>query len=81
MIRSEEDNKAWHKSNVCNSAFLITVKVKVKAIPVTGHGGLYSCEMSRIAHCLDSRLLGCQPCALAVLYPQKDLLVLISVTG
>jgi hypothetical protein len=29
---------------------------KVKAIPVTGHGGLQSFEMLRISHCLDSRL-------------------------
>jgi hypothetical protein len=27
-----------------------------KAIPVTGRGGLYGCEMLRIPHCLDNRL-------------------------
>jgi hypothetical protein len=27
-----------------------------KAIPVTGRGGLYGCEMLRISHCLDNRL-------------------------
>jgi hypothetical protein len=27
-----------------------------KAIPVTGLGGLYGCEMLRISHCLDNRL-------------------------
>jgi hypothetical protein len=29
---------------------------KSKAIPVTGLGGLYSCEMLRIPHCLDTGL-------------------------
>jgi hypothetical protein len=33
-------------------------KVKVsKAIPVTGLRGLYGCEMLRIPHCLDNRLI------------------------
>jgi hypothetical protein len=32
------------------------VKKRSKAIPVTGRGGLYGCEMLRIPHCLDSRL-------------------------
>jgi hypothetical protein len=27
-----------------------------KAIPVTGRGGLYGCEMLRIPHCIDSWL-------------------------
>jgi hypothetical protein len=31
-------------------------KRKSKAIPVTGLGGLQSCEMLRISHCLDNRL-------------------------
>jgi hypothetical protein len=44
-----------------NSRFLFftkcyNVKVKNKAIPVTGRGGLQGCEMLRIPHCLDSRL-------------------------
>jgi hypothetical protein len=35
-----------------------TVKVKKgKAIPVTGCGGLYGCDMLRIPHCLDNRLI------------------------
>jgi hypothetical protein len=34
----------------------IKVKVKSKAIPVTGLGGLWGCEMLRIPHCLDNRL-------------------------
>jgi hypothetical protein len=29
---------------------------KSKAIPVTGRGGLYSCDMLRIPHCLDNWL-------------------------
>jgi hypothetical protein len=29
-------------------------KCKSIAIPVTGHGGLWSCEMSKIPHCLDN---------------------------
>jgi hypothetical protein len=29
-----------------------------KAIPVTGLGGLYCCDMLRIPHCIDSRLTG-----------------------
>jgi hypothetical protein len=28
-----------------------------KAIPVTGRGGLYRCEMLRTTHCLDGRLI------------------------
>jgi hypothetical protein len=34
----------------------IDSKVKSKAIPITGRGGLSGCEMLRIPHCLDSRL-------------------------
>jgi hypothetical protein len=30
---------------------------EAKAIPVTGHGGLQGCEMLRIPHCLDNRLI------------------------
>jgi hypothetical protein len=32
----------------------------VKAIPVTGRGGLKGCEMLRIPHCLDIRLIQCE---------------------
>jgi hypothetical protein len=32
------------------------VKVKDKVIPVTGHGGPYGCETSRLPHFLDSWL-------------------------
>jgi hypothetical protein len=32
-------------------------KIKSKAIPVTGRGGLWGCEMLRIPHCLDNRLI------------------------
>jgi hypothetical protein len=31
-------------------------EVKGEAIPVTGRGGLYGCEMLRIPHCLDNGL-------------------------
>jgi hypothetical protein len=30
---------------------------KSKAIPVTGRGGLQGCEILRIPHCLDNRLI------------------------
>jgi hypothetical protein len=40
-----------------NQKFYTKVKVESKAIPVTGRGGLYGCEMLRIPHCLDNRLL------------------------
>jgi hypothetical protein len=33
-----------------------TVKRKGKAIPVTGHGGPYICETSRLPHFLDNQL-------------------------
>jgi hypothetical protein len=33
-----------------------SVKVKSKAIPLAGRGGLLGCEMLGIAHCLDNRL-------------------------
>jgi hypothetical protein len=34
------------------------IKVKKKkAIPVTGRGDLYGCEMLRIPHCLENRLV------------------------
>jgi hypothetical protein len=32
--------------------------VKSKAIPVKGRGGLYSCKMLRIPHCLDNQVIG-----------------------
>jgi hypothetical protein len=32
-------------------------RTTVKAIHVTGCGGLYSCEMLRFSHCLDNRLI------------------------
>jgi hypothetical protein len=36
-------------------------KKKGKAIPVTGHEGLYDCETSRLPHFLDNRLTdGCK---------------------
>jgi hypothetical protein len=35
---------------------IILIKSKSKAIPVTGHGGLKTCEMLRIPDYLDIRL-------------------------
>jgi hypothetical protein len=55
---------------------------KSKAIPVTGRGGLQGCEMLKIPHFLENwNIDGCQSYAPAALYPQKSLLVLISVSG
>jgi hypothetical protein len=50
------------------------MKVKSKVILVSGHRGLEGCEMSRIPHCLDSRLTdgSCQIHVPAALYPQED---------
>jgi hypothetical protein len=43
-----------------SSAQVVVTKMirskKSKAIPVTGLGGLWGCEMLRIPHCLDNRL-------------------------
>jgi hypothetical protein len=54
-----------------------------EAIPVKGSEDLYGCETSRIPHCPDDRRIdgGCQTYAPAAFYPQKYLLVLISVRG
>jgi hypothetical protein len=58
---------------------------KIKAIPITGRGGLKDCEMLRIPLCLDNRLidsrLDCQPYVPASLYSPGRFLVLISVRG
>jgi hypothetical protein len=64
-------------------------KVKSKAIPVTGLGGLLSSEMLRITHCLDNRLTDvgkvASPTLRPTLIPRNIitfmLLVLISVRG
>jgi hypothetical protein len=50
-----------HKSLQLITEYLVWVtitikKIKGKAIPVTGHGGLQSCETSRLPHFLDNRL-------------------------
>jgi hypothetical protein len=50
---------------------------KSKVFLLTGRGGVYGCEMSRILHCLDNRLIYGEP---AALYHQKDLTP-ISVRG
>jgi hypothetical protein len=50
-----------HVATVCISIYLMFSKLdkkvkKSEAIPVTGHGGLYGCEMLRIPHCQDNWL-------------------------
>jgi hypothetical protein len=35
---------------------IIIIIAKSKTIPITGHGGLYGCEMFSIPYCLDSWL-------------------------
>jgi hypothetical protein len=37
--------------------FHAITKIKNKAIPVTGRGALQGCEMLRIRHCIDNRLI------------------------
>jgi hypothetical protein len=64
-------------------------KVLGKAIPVTGCGGLYGCEMLRIPHCVDNRLTDggkvVSPTHRPHFTPQKHIFlmfpVLISVRG
>jgi hypothetical protein len=57
-------------------------RIKSKAIPVTGRGGLEGCKMLRIPHCLDNRLTDGIKVTVALL-PSNIfmLLVLISVRG
>jgi hypothetical protein len=45
-----------HKHNKLKTKLFIKLRIKSKAIPVTGLGGLPCCEMLRIPHCLDNRL-------------------------
>jgi hypothetical protein len=40
-----------------SNASLLKSELKGKAIPVRGRGGLEGCEMLRIPHCLDNRLI------------------------
>jgi hypothetical protein len=47
-------------SAACNCLKKRASQYKMKrseAIPVTGHGSLWNCEMSGIPHCLDNRLI------------------------
>jgi hypothetical protein len=54
--RGTEGNHAKpHPGELVSLPYMSKAK-KVKAIPVTGHEGLWGCEMLRIPHCLDSRL-------------------------
>jgi hypothetical protein len=49
---------------------------KCKAIPVTGHGGSWGCETSRLPHFVDSQVTDGGEVSLkrrpAALYPQED---------
>jgi hypothetical protein len=57
-------------------------KKKGNGIPVTGHGGPYGCEMSRLPHFLDSRLTdGGEIVSAGHPLPPGRFLVLISVRG
>jgi hypothetical protein len=38
-------------------SYVCHLHIKSKAIPVTRRGGLYGCEMLRMPHCLDNRLI------------------------
>jgi hypothetical protein len=57
---------------------------KSKAIPVTGLGGLYGCEMLRIPHCLDNRFTDggkvVSPMHLPHFTPQKHYYFYVSCT-
>jgi hypothetical protein len=61
------------------------VTVKGKAIPVTGHEGLWGCETSRLPHFLDNRLTDgsevVSPTPRPPFTPPGRFLVLISVRG
>jgi hypothetical protein len=58
---------------------------KSKAVPTTGHEGLWGCEMLKIPHFQDSRLTDGREVVSLMCWPhftsQKDVLVLISVIG
>jgi hypothetical protein len=63
VIRSFPSGVKLGPSSVCCAFFVymfypscLANRTKSKTIPVTGRGGLYSCEMLRIPHCLDSWL-------------------------
>jgi hypothetical protein len=68
-------------SNIMYTTYL-HFKSKSKAIPVTGRGGLYGCEMSRIPYYLDNRLGEIVSLTRRQgSSPQEEFLVLISVRG
>jgi hypothetical protein len=50
-------DRSVHENILNDIFFYCAAKIESKAIPVTGHGGLEGCEMSRIAHCLDNELI------------------------
>jgi hypothetical protein len=61
--------------------FFLLWNKKGKAIPVTGHGGPYGWEMSRLPHSAHRWWWGCQPYAPAAHLPLGRFLVLISISG
>jgi hypothetical protein len=49
--------KLLNAETVHKLVFSLSLNIHIsKAISVTGHGGLYGCEMLRIPHCLDNQL-------------------------
>jgi hypothetical protein len=71
-------SKLYRRSAYVSARVKLLIVSKVsEAIPVTGHGGPYSCEKSRLPHFLDNQLIdGGQVVSLthqqAALYPQDD---------
>jgi hypothetical protein len=67
-----QDLSVWIRYPVGLVGLFITVKLSL----LTGRGGLQGCVMFRIPHFLNNWLIngGCQPYALATLYPQKYLI-------
>jgi hypothetical protein len=58
VIRAAIRQRYWVQYNSFPLAFCQAEDAnKAKAIPVTGLGGLKGCEMLRIPHCLDNRLI------------------------
>jgi hypothetical protein len=62
--------------DVFNSQYMRMYEGEV-AVPITGRGGLYGCEMLRIPHCL--RWQGCQRYAPAALYSLETFILLLLV--
>jgi hypothetical protein len=50
------------KTQPTNKGHIIHNAKKSIAIPVTGHGGIQHCEMSRIPNCLDNQFIDGTQC-------------------